>query len=57
MAAITIRVADIKGISYVEPYPFIAPSDAISQMDSLMYSQAMPNFSFYEGSIKTPMLL
>ena len=30
MAAITIRVADIKGISCVEPYPFIAPSDAIS---------------------------
>ena len=56
MAAITIRVADIKG-DFVEPYPFIAPSDAIFQMDSLMYSQAMPNFSFYEGSIKTPMLL
>ena len=56
MAAITIRVADIKG-DFVEPYPFIAPSDAIFQMDSLMYSQAMPNFSFYEGNMITLALM
>ena len=56
MAAITIRVADIKG-DFVEPYPFIAPSDAIFQMDSLMYSQAMPNFSFYEESMITPAVM